>query len=153
MPSSASRCTQETTSAYASFRGATPAMSSSKSRSIAQYTIYDKDVGRLRGVRIALKRSSRSVSFLRPYWRPSWILVTGLQHQLQEWFCSPWSPKQNGIRWLSSPSRLKDKDFSGHFVGHLVFWWPDCNAIFRKGFAAVDNPYKVVLGDSLVHLE
>ena len=59
MPSSASRCTQETTSAYASFRDPTPAMSSSKSRSVAQYTIYDQAVCRLGGVRIALKISSR----------------------------------------------------------------------------------------------
>ena len=59
------------------------------SRSIAQYTIYDKALGRLRGVHIALKRYSMSFSFLLPFWRPSWILVTGLQHQLQEWLCSP----------------------------------------------------------------
>ena len=32
---------------------------------------------------------------------------------------------------------------------------PDCNTNFRNGFAALDNPYKVVLDDSLniVHLD
>ena len=40
------------------------------------------------------------------------------------------------------------------YVGsHIWFWWPDCNTNFRNGFAAIDNPYKVVLGDSLVHLD
>ena len=29
---------------------------------------------------------------------------------------------------------------------------PDCNTNFRNGFA-LDNPYKVVLDDSLVHLD
>ena len=29
---------------------------------------------------------------------------------------------------------------------------PDCNTNFRNGFASRDNPYKVVLDDSLVHL-
>ena len=39
--------------------------------------------------------------------------------------------------------------FSGHFGGHLAFWRPDCNANFSIGFAALDNPYNVVLGDSM----
>ena len=30
---------------------------------------------------------------------------------------------------------------------------PDCNTNFRNGFAALDNPYKVVLDESLVHLD
>ena len=30
---------------------------------------------------------------------------------------------------------------------------PDCNTTSRNGFAALDNPYKVVLDDSLVHLD
>ena len=30
---------------------------------------------------------------------------------------------------------------------------PDCNTNFRNGFAALDNPYKVALDDSLVHLD
>ena len=30
---------------------------------------------------------------------------------------------------------------------------PDCNTNFRNGFAALYNPYKVVLDDSLVHLD
>ena len=30
---------------------------------------------------------------------------------------------------------------------------PDCNTNFRSGFAALDNTYKVVLDDSLVHLD
>ena len=30
---------------------------------------------------------------------------------------------------------------------------PDCNTNFRNGFAALDNSYKVVLDDSLVHLD
>ena len=30
---------------------------------------------------------------------------------------------------------------------------PDCNNNFRNGFAAFDNPYKVVLDDSLLHLD
>ena len=33
------------------------------------------------------------------------------------------------------------------------FWWPDCKTNFRNGFASLDNPYKIVLGDSLVHLD
>ena len=43
----------------------------------------------------------------------------------------------------------------------LVYWtwrktWimvPDCSTNFRNGFATLDNPYKVVLDDSLVHLD
>ena len=30
---------------------------------------------------------------------------------------------------------------------------PDCNTNFRNGFVALDNPYTVVLDDSLVHLD
>ena len=30
---------------------------------------------------------------------------------------------------------------------------PDCNTNFRNGFAALDDPYKVVLDDSLLHLD
>ena len=30
---------------------------------------------------------------------------------------------------------------------------PDCNTNFRNGFTALDNPYKVVLDDSLVLLD
>ena len=30
---------------------------------------------------------------------------------------------------------------------------PDCNTTSRNGFAALDNPYKVVLDNSLVHLD
>ena len=30
---------------------------------------------------------------------------------------------------------------------------PDCNTTSRDGFAALDNPYKMVLDDSLVHLD
>ena len=30
---------------------------------------------------------------------------------------------------------------------------PDCNTNFMNGFAPLDNPYKVVLDDSLVHLD
>ena len=30
---------------------------------------------------------------------------------------------------------------------------PYCNTNFRNGFAALDNPYKVALDDSLVHLD
>ena len=30
---------------------------------------------------------------------------------------------------------------------------PDCNTNFGNGFSALDNPYKVVLDDSLVHLD
>ena len=30
---------------------------------------------------------------------------------------------------------------------------PDCNTTSRNGFTALDNPYKVVLDDSLVHLD
>ena len=30
---------------------------------------------------------------------------------------------------------------------------PDCNTNFRNGFVALDNPYKVVLDDSLLHLD
>ena len=30
---------------------------------------------------------------------------------------------------------------------------PDCKTTSRDGFAALHNPYKVVLDDSLVHLD
>ena len=30
---------------------------------------------------------------------------------------------------------------------------PGCSTNFRNGFAALDNPYKVVLDDSLLHLD
>ena len=53
----------------------------------------------------------------------------------------------------SSPSRFKVKYFGGHFGGHLGLWWPDCNTNFRNGSAALDNPFKLVLDDSLVHLD
>ena len=29
----------------------------------------------------------------------------------------------------------------------------DCNTNFSNGFTALDNPYKMVLGNSLVHLD
>ena len=59
MPSSASRCTQETTLAYALSRDAAPEISIGKGRSIVQDTISGKAVGRPRCVRIAIQRSSR----------------------------------------------------------------------------------------------
>ena len=43
--------------------------------------------------------------------------------------------------------------FSGHFGSHLGFWWPNCNTNFSIDFPALDNPYNVVLGDSLVRLD
>ena len=45
------------------------------------------------------------------------------------------------------------KYFSVHVGGHLGLWGPDCNTNFSNGFTALDNPYKMVLGNSLVHLD
>ena len=45
------------------------------------------------------------------------------------------------------------KYFSVHVGGHVGFWGPDCNTNFRNDFRALDNPYKMVLGNSLVHLD
>ena len=45
------------------------------------------------------------------------------------------------------------KYFSVHVGGHLGFWGPDCNTNFSNGFTALDHPYKMVLGNSLVHLD